>query len=98
MGGPDEPWELKGRDTMDDSRGGVIGLSFRRTWGCRGIAMSERCRFALAGRALLAAVLASVPGVALGQSAEDFFKTATLSMHVGSGSGGGYDAVARLVA
>ena len=36
--------------------------------------------------------------MALGQSAEDFFKTASLSMYVGSGGGGGYDAIARLVA
>jgi predicted outer membrane repeat protein len=39
-----------------------------------------------------------LPTVARGQSAEEFFKTASLSMYVGSGSGGGYDAIARLVA
>src|SRR6202163_3453639 len=49
-------------------------------------------------RALIAAVLAGPPTTALGQSAEDFFKTASLSMYVGSGGGGGYDAIARLVA
>jgi predicted outer membrane repeat protein len=49
-------------------------------------------------RALVTAVLAAMPTMAHGQSAEDFFKTATLSMYVGSGGGGGYDAIARLVA
>jgi predicted outer membrane repeat protein len=52
----------------------------------------------IAGRALIAAALTVLPTVALGESAEDFFKTATLSMYVGSGGGGGYDAIARLVA
>ena len=47
---------------------------------------------------LIAAALAQVPAPALAQSAEDFFKTASLSMYVGSGGGGGYDAIARLVA
>jgi hypothetical protein len=32
------------------------------------------------------------------QNADAFFKTATLSMYVGSGAGGGYDIVGRLVA
>ena len=58
----------------------------------------KRQAFARVRRAVLAAVLAAVPTIALGQSAEDFFKTTQLSMYVGSGSGGGYDAVARLVA
>jgi predicted outer membrane repeat protein len=49
-------------------------------------------------RVLVTAVLAAMPTMAHGQSAEDFFKTATLSMYVGSGGGGGYDAIARLVA
>jgi len=39
-----------------------------------------------------------LPATAHGQSAEDFFKSASLSMYVGSGGGGGYDAIARLVA
>jgi predicted outer membrane repeat protein len=47
---------------------------------------------------LIATVLAAMPTMALGQPAEDFFKTATLSLYVGSGGGGGYDAIARLVA
>jgi predicted outer membrane repeat protein len=47
---------------------------------------------------LIAAVVAQWPGAALAQSAEDFFRTASLSMYVGSGGGGGYDAIARLVA
>ena len=49
-------------------------------------------------RVLTAAVVAALPTMALGQPAEDFFRTASLSMYVGSGSGGGYDAIARLVA
>ena len=36
--------------------------------------------------------------MAHGQSAEEFFKTASLSLYVGSGGGGGYDAIARLLA
>jgi predicted outer membrane repeat protein len=49
-------------------------------------------------RTVVAALLTVLPTVALAQPAEDFFKTAALSMYVGSGSGGGYDAIARLVA
>jgi predicted outer membrane repeat protein len=58
----------------------------------------ERLGFRIVRRGLSAAVLATLPTMALGQSAEDFFKTASLSMYVGSGGGGGYDAIARLVA
>ena len=48
---------------------------------------------------LVAAVLAvAVPTAARAQPAEEFFKTASLSLYVGSGGGGGYDAIARLVA
>jgi predicted outer membrane repeat protein len=47
---------------------------------------------------LIVASLAQVPAPALAQSGEDFFKNAQLSMYVGSGGGGGYDAIARLVA
>jgi predicted outer membrane repeat protein len=47
---------------------------------------------------LVVAALTQVGAPALAQSAEDFFKTAQLSMYVGSGGGGGYDAIARLVA
>ena len=50
------------------------------------------------GRSLVAAAVALLPAVAHGQSAEEFFKTASLSMYVGSGGGGGYDAIARLLA
>ena len=57
-----------------------------------------RGSFRLARRALMAALLAAVPSLTHAESAEEFFKTATLSMYVGSGSGGGYDAIARLVA
>jgi predicted outer membrane repeat protein len=57
-----------------------------------------RGSFRLARRALMAALLAAVATLAHAESAEEFFKTATLSMYVGSGSGGGYDAIARLVA
>ena len=49
-------------------------------------------------RWLVAAALVALPATAHGQSAEDFFKSASLSMYVGSGGGGGYDAIARLVA
>jgi predicted outer membrane repeat protein len=49
-------------------------------------------------RVLIAAVAAILPTMALGQTAEDFFKNASLSLYVGSGGGGGYDAIARLVA
>jgi predicted outer membrane repeat protein len=58
----------------------------------------KRLGFPIVRRALIAAVLAALPALARGQSAEDFFKSATLSMYVGSGGGGGYDAIARLVA
>jgi tripartite-type tricarboxylate transporter receptor subunit TctC len=52
-----------------------------------------------AGRALVAAgLIAALPAVALCQSTDAFFKSTTLSMYVGSGAGGGYDAVGRLVA
>jgi predicted outer membrane repeat protein len=58
----------------------------------------ERRGFSIVRCALIAAVLAIAPALARGQGAEDFFKTASLSMYVGSGGGGGYDAIARLVA
>jgi predicted outer membrane repeat protein len=58
----------------------------------------QRRGLGVVGRALVAAAFTVLPTVALGQSAEDFFKTASLSMYVGSGGGGGYDAIARLVA
>jgi len=59
---------------------------------------SQRRGLRIVRRAVIAAVLAVLPTLARGQSAEDFFKTASLSMYVGSGGGGGYDAIARLVA
>jgi tripartite-type tricarboxylate transporter receptor subunit TctC len=55
-------------------------------------------RFSFHYVALTAAALAVLPGTAFGQSAEEFFKKATLSMVVASGAGGGYDATARVVA
>jgi predicted outer membrane repeat protein len=58
----------------------------------------ERLSLRIVRRVLIATVLAAMPTMALGQPAEDFFKTATLSLYVGSGGGGGYDAIARLVA
>jgi predicted outer membrane repeat protein len=61
--------------------------------------MSAQCsRLRIVRGALMAAAVAALPTMAFGQSAEDFFRTASLSMYVGSGSGGGYDAIARLVA
>ncbi len=50
------------------------------------------------GGSLIAAALAALPSVALGQSAEEFFKSASISMYVGSGAGGGYDIIGRLMA
>ena len=49
---------------------------------------------------IAAAVLTALPSFAQGQSAEDFFKSKgrALTMYVGSGAGGGYDLLARLVA
>src|ERR1700693_1238315 len=58
----------------------------------------ERFGSRIVRRALIAAVLAVVPTMALRPSAADFFKSASLSLYVGSGGGGGYDAIARLVA
>jgi len=46
----------------------------------------------------LTAALLVTPAVARAQSADEFFKSASLSLYVGSGGGGGYDAIARLVA
>jgi predicted outer membrane repeat protein len=47
---------------------------------------------------LIAAALSQWPATAVAQSAEEFFRTASLSIYVGSGGGGGYDAITRLVA
>jgi predicted outer membrane repeat protein len=47
---------------------------------------------------LIAATIAVWPASVRAQSADEFFRTASLSMYVGSGGGGGYDAIARLVA
>jgi predicted outer membrane repeat protein len=58
----------------------------------------ERRRPGIVARAVIAAVLAIPPTMAHPQSAEEFFKSASLSLYVGSGSGGGYDAIARLLA
>jgi predicted outer membrane repeat protein len=59
---------------------------------------TERRGFRVACFAAIAVGLAAAPTTAFGQSAEEFFKTASLSLYVGSGGGGGYDAIARLVA
>jgi predicted outer membrane repeat protein len=50
------------------------------------------------GLGLIAAVIAAWPPATRAQSADEFFRAAPLSMYVGSGSGGGYDAIGRLVA
>ncbi len=50
------------------------------------------------GHLCLMAALLDAPAAAQAQSADEFFKTASLSLYVGSGGGGGYDAIARLVA
>src|SRR5690348_6798420 len=50
------------------------------------------------GAALLVAASTTWPGQGFAQSAEDFFKSATLTVYVASGAGGGYDATARTVA
>jgi predicted outer membrane repeat protein len=59
--------------------------------------MPDRRRLGVLRRSAIAAVVAILPAAARAQSAEDFFKTASLSLYVGSGGGGGYDAIARLV-
>lgn len=46
---------------------------------------------------LAAAFFAATPIAALAQSTDAFFKSAPLSLYVGSGPGGGYDLVGRLV-
>jgi predicted outer membrane repeat protein len=60
--------------------------------------MSARRRPGILRRSAIAALVAILPAAARAQSAEDFFKTASLSLYVGSGGGGGYDAIARLLA
>ncbi len=50
------------------------------------------------GYCSLVALLLGAPATAQTQSADAFFKSASLSLYVGSGGGGGYDAIARLVA
>src|ERR1700757_3274545 len=52
----------------------------------------------LIARMMIAAALTMAPGIAFAQSAEAFFRSASLSMIVGSGAGGGYDIIGRLVA
>ena len=52
----------------------------------------------LIGWGLVASVSLPAPANAQGQSAEEFFKAnSQLTMYVGSGAGGGYDTLARLV-
>jgi predicted outer membrane repeat protein len=50
------------------------------------------------GLCLIAAAIAIRPAAVRAQSVDEFFRTAPLSIYVGSGGGGGYDAIARLVA
>ena len=53
----------------------------------------------IVGSLIAAAALPALAGFAQAQSAEDFFKKAgKITMYVGSGAGGGYDQIARLVA
>jgi tripartite-type tricarboxylate transporter receptor subunit TctC len=59
---------------------------------------AKRLGYRLASHTLVVTALAAAPTLAFGQSAENFFKTATLTMDVASGAGGGYDATARVVA
>lgn len=60
----------------------------------------QRRTLSILRRALFgAAILPALTGIALAQSAEDFFKKAErLTMYMGSGAGGGYDEIARFVA
>jgi tripartite-type tricarboxylate transporter receptor subunit TctC len=53
---------------------------------------------ALIGCGLVVGLAVTQPAGAQAQSAEEYFKTATLTMYVGSGAGGGYDTLARIVA
>jgi tripartite-type tricarboxylate transporter receptor subunit TctC len=55
-------------------------------------------RAGLIGWCLAAGLASATPAAAQGQAAEDFFKSTQLTMYVGSGVGGGYDTLARLVA
>ncbi|HEY7297293.1 MAG TPA: hypothetical protein VH684_05085 [Xanthobacteraceae bacterium] len=48
-------------------------------------------------RMLFGVTFLMLPANAFAQSAEEFFKSASLSMIVGSGAGGGYDIIGRLV-
>jgi tripartite-type tricarboxylate transporter receptor subunit TctC len=50
------------------------------------------------GCSLAASLALTTAAPAQGQSAEEFFKSAQLTMYVGSGAGGGYDTLGRLVA
>jgi predicted outer membrane repeat protein len=55
-------------------------------------------RRVLAGALGIVMAVAAVPRLAQAQSAEEFFRSTQLSLYVGSGGGGGYDAIARLLA
>jgi tripartite-type tricarboxylate transporter receptor subunit TctC len=61
-------------------------------------ATMARMRLQYFSLGLAAVTSIALPNAAFAQSAEDFFKTTTLTMIVGSGAGGGYDATARVVA
>ncbi len=62
-----------------------------------GLGASARKAFASFGVSLIA--LVALTDCSHAQSAEDFFKSGkNITMYVGSGAGGGYDLIARLVA
>src|SRR6266700_4191894 len=48
--------------------------------------------------AVLAAVIAALPGSGIAQDAQNFYRTKQLTMLIASGAGGGYDAYARTLA
>ena len=68
--------------------------------GCQtGIKMARKALATGLIGLIVAAALGAPPCFAAAQTGEDFFlKTRTLTMYVGSGAGGGYDVLSRLVA
>lgn len=60
--------------------------------------MPVQCGFRFLRGGLALVLLAVAPTMAAAQSTDEFFRTTPLSLYVGSGGGGGYDAIARLVA
>jgi tripartite-type tricarboxylate transporter receptor subunit TctC len=61
-------------------------------------ASPKTIRVTAAAASVLAALTFPAHGQAAGQSTEQFFKSTQLTMIVGSGAGGGYDVLGRLVA